>query len=86
MEQTQGERHPTIDKSASPKTKRRDLALYECGPLRFANAEDVYDRRVVFDHAVSLEKASDRERLEAVARALRGGSNPIPAYASRELA
>ncbi|MGB3552915.1 MAG: glycogen/starch/alpha-glucan phosphorylase [Candidatus Binatus sp.] len=32
---------------------------------------DSYDRHVVFDHAVSLEQASHRERFEAVARSLR---------------
>ena len=60
-----------METSASRKIEKRGLALYECGPLRFAKAEDIYDRRVVFDHAVSLEKASDRERFEAVARTLR---------------
>ena len=71
MARTQGERPSTMESSASRKIGRRDIALYECGPLRFANADDIYDRRVVFDHAVSLEKASDRERFEGVARALR---------------
>ena len=60
-----------MEKPASPKTGARSLALYECGPLRFTDTEDLYDRHVVFDHAVSLEKAGDRERFEAVARALR---------------
>ena len=44
--------------------------LYECG-LISATGTDNYDRHVVFDHAVSLEKANHRERFEAVARALR---------------
>jgi starch phosphorylase len=71
MARTQGERPSTMESSASRKIARRDIALYECGQLRFADADDIYDRRVVFDHAVSLEKASDRERFEGVARALR---------------
>jgi starch phosphorylase len=56
---------------ASRKATTNGLALYECGPLRFSGSDGVYDRHVVFDHAVSLENASDRERFEAVARALR---------------
>src|SRR4029453_9418268 len=33
--------------------------------------QDSYDRHLVFDHAVSLASASQRERFEAVARSLR---------------
>src|SRR4051794_2869502 len=43
---------------------------YECGPLHF-DGDDNYDRHLVFDHAVALEQASQRERFEAVARSLR---------------
>ena len=57
-------------KPVSKKTDTEPLELYECGPLRFTGADN-YDRHVVFDHAVSLEHASERERFEAVARALR---------------
>jgi glycogen phosphorylase len=57
-------------KPASRKTDIDPLESYECGPLRFTDT-DSYDRHVVFDHAVSLETASERERFEAVARALR---------------
>jgi starch phosphorylase len=46
------------------------LAPFECGPLRFTDTDN-YDRHVVFDHAISLEHASERERFEAVARSLR---------------
>jgi starch phosphorylase len=46
------------------------LERYKCGPLPFTG-NDSYDRHVVFDHAVSLESASDRERFDGVARALR---------------
>jgi starch phosphorylase len=54
----------------SKQQSKRQLALYECGPLSFAGTDN-YDRHVVFDHAVALERASQRERFEAVARALR---------------
>ena len=46
------------------------LKRYECGPLRFDD-EDYYDRHLVFDHVVSHEKASARERFEAMARSIR---------------
>src|SRR5215469_3980090 len=48
----------------------QDLARYRCGSLAVGQT-DSYDRHVVFDHAVRLEEASQRERFEAVARALR---------------
>jgi glycogen phosphorylase len=71
MARTPGKGLAKMEKPTSLKAGAQSLAFYECGPLRFANAEDIYDRRVVFDHAISLEKASDRERFEGVARALR---------------
>ncbi len=46
------------------------LKQYECGPIDFPGT-DLYDRHVVFDHAVRLEGASQRSRFEAVARSLR---------------
>src|SRR3954454_10095495 len=51
-------------------TKSRPLEQYEHGPFRFAG-KDYYDRHLVFDHAVTVEEASQRERFEAVARSLR---------------
>jgi starch phosphorylase len=60
-------------RTRKPASRRADsdpLELYECGPLRFTDTDN-YDRHVVFDHAVSLETASERERFEAVARVLR---------------
>ena len=49
-------------------TKTADsLKRYECGPLRFDD-EDYYDRHLVFDHVVPLERASARDRFEAMAR------------------
>src|SRR5687768_14160367 len=43
------------------------------GDVRFGDNgnNDAYDRHLVFDHVVSVEQASQRERFEAVARSLR---------------
>lgn len=51
-------------------TTALNLEQYECGELQFRDA-DIYDRHVVFDHAVRLENASQRDRFEAVSLALR---------------
>src|SRR5439155_3529715 len=58
-----------MGKTAAPKK----LKQYECGPFRFTDKADLdhYDRHLVFDHVVSMENASQRERFEAVARSLR---------------
>ena len=52
---------------------RNQLKQYENGALRFTDREDFdeYDRHLVFDHVVSEQDASQRERFEAVARSLR---------------
>ncbi len=52
---------------------RNQLKQYENGTLRFTDREDFdeYDRHLVFDHVVSEQDASQRERFEAVARSLR---------------
>lgn len=49
------------------------LKQYECGPFSFSDREnlDYYDRHLVFDHVVTLENASQRERFEAAARSVR---------------
>ncbi|MBV8360412.1 MAG: glycogen/starch/alpha-glucan phosphorylase, partial [Deltaproteobacteria bacterium] len=57
-------------KSDSKQTGAELIALYQRGPLSFTDTYN-YDRHVVFDHAVSMENASARERFEAVARVLR---------------
>jgi starch phosphorylase len=51
----------------------KKVKQYECGPFQFTDkiARELYDRHLVFDHSVSLEKAGQRERFEAVARSLR---------------
>jgi starch phosphorylase len=46
------------------------LARYECDGFRFPD-RDYYDRHVVFDHAIGIEAATQRERFEAVARTIR---------------
>ena len=46
------------------------LERYECGPFRFAG-DEYYDRHLVFDHVVAQEKASTRQRFEAMASAIR---------------
>jgi glycogen phosphorylase len=51
-------------------TKSSPLKQYENGQFRFAG-NDYYDRHLVFDHAVAVEDASQRERFEAVASSLR---------------
>jgi starch phosphorylase len=52
---------------------QNQLKQYENGALRFTDGEDFdeYDRHLVFDHVVSEQEASQRERFEAVARSLR---------------
>src|SRR5262245_21376381 len=52
-------------------TASKKLAQYECGAFKFKDGNDVYDRHLLFDHAVSVAEASQRERFEAVARSLR---------------
>jgi len=50
--------------------RNESIAHYECGLIN-PTGIDNYDRHVVFDHAVLLEKANHRERFDAVARSLR---------------
>ena len=51
----------------------KEMKQYECGGFRFTDVAhpDNYDRHLVFDHVVSAEQATQRERFEAVARTLR---------------
>jgi glycogen phosphorylase len=68
--------HRTIPKREKPMIKTsvaKKLKQYECGAFRFSDKADLdyYDRHLVFDHVVSVENASQRERFEAVARSLR---------------
>src|SRR5436190_9938662 len=48
------------------------LSQYECGPIQFhGDANALYERHLIFDHAVTTKKATPRERFEAVARSVR---------------
>ena len=51
----------------------QSLRQYECGPFRFSDKTDLdyYDRHLIFDSAIPMEKAGQRERFEAIARSLR---------------
>src|SRR4051812_28054157 len=51
-------------------TKKSPVAQYESDGFRFPE-QDYYDRHLVFDHVVRMDKATQRERFEAVARSLR---------------
>jgi glycogen phosphorylase len=52
---------------------QKTVKAYEYSGYRFADAEnhDYYDRHLIMDHAVSMEKASQRQRFEALARSIR---------------
>src|SRR5258708_7746563 len=68
---TPNETKGKLGKSILPEiSSTQDLRLYRCGPLQVGRT-DSYDSHLLLDHAVSLEKASHRERFEAVARSLR---------------
>jgi glycogen phosphorylase len=54
----------------SKQTGKELIGHYQRGPLSFTDTSN-YDRHVVFDHAVSMETASARQRFEGVARVLR---------------
>jgi starch phosphorylase len=60
----------TAGKPISDEVDGNALKRYRSDPLRVGET-DSYDRHLVLDHAVSLEKANHRERFEAVARSLR---------------
>ncbi|HEY3395295.1 MAG TPA: glycogen/starch/alpha-glucan phosphorylase [Lacipirellulaceae bacterium] len=54
----------------NPKKKTKAVARIEAG-VTDATGPDSYDRHLMFDHVVSKQDASQRERFEAVARTLR---------------
>jgi starch phosphorylase len=48
------------------------LKQYGCGPVPFAGADNgLYERHLLFDNVTALERASGRDRFEAVARSVR---------------
>src|SRR5437588_1615236 len=69
---------PTARTVSSPSTKTKAdgmteiLKQYECGPVPLERDPDAaFRRHLVFDHMVEPEKASTRQKFQAVARALR---------------
>src|SRR5215208_389376 len=62
-----------MSKTATPKSAPKSLKQYECNGFHFTgkDRQDFYDRHLVFDHGVTMENASQRERFEAVALSLR---------------
>jgi starch phosphorylase len=61
-----------MPKTSTPKTPKQPKK-YDRAAFRLSDTPDgdLYDRHLIFDHVVSLENASQRERFEAVARSLR---------------
>jgi glycogen phosphorylase len=51
----------------------KSVKAYEYSGFRFADSEnhDYYDRHLTLDHVVSMEKATQRQRFEALARSIR---------------
>jgi starch phosphorylase len=48
------------------------LRQYGCGPVKFTGTDNaLYERHLIFDHAVNLPAAGSRERFEAFARSVR---------------
>src|SRR4051812_27843042 len=48
------------------------LKQYGCGPVEFTGSDSaLYERHLLFDHAVKLTAAGARERFDAVARSVR---------------
>ena len=48
------------------------LTQYGCGPIRFEGTENaLYERHLLFDHAIAVAKATPRDRFEAVASSVR---------------
>src|SRR5438034_10054144 len=61
---------PQIAKASDGTAKL--LRQYGCGPIEFSGTDEaLYERHLVFDHAVKVEAATARERFEALARSVR---------------
>lgn len=53
-------------------TESELLKQYGCGPVQFAGtANGLYERHLIFDNVIALEKTGARERFEAIARSVR---------------
>src|SRR5450755_4551295 len=62
--------------TAKPQVLRDPATLigtqYGCGPVHFAGTDEgLYERHLLFDNVVDLERATARDRFEAVARSVR---------------
>lgn len=68
------------DQSMENESNLENLKQYECGQWSFSDTERLehYDRHLVFDHAVTVEEASQRERFEALARDARHMTSRTP--------
>src|SRR5437762_7483747 len=61
---------PQIAKASDGTAKL--LRQYGCGPIEFSGTDEaLYERHLIFDHAVKVEAATARERFEALARSVR---------------
>src|SRR6266576_1241013 len=55
-----------------PQNITKLLEQYGCGEIRFTGTDNAfYERHLLFDNAIDLERATARDRFEAVARSLR---------------
>ncbi|HYH69057.1 MAG TPA: hypothetical protein VD866_30460, partial [Urbifossiella sp.] len=58
--------------AAAAKNPLEILQAYGCGSIPFSGGNDgLYERRLVFDHAIEPNKATPREQFEALAAAVR---------------
>jgi len=58
--------------AAAPKNPLEILQEYGCGSIPFSGGNDgLYERRLVFDHAIESAAATSREQFEALAAAVR---------------
>ncbi|MBV9034900.1 MAG: glycogen/starch/alpha-glucan family phosphorylase, partial [Acidobacteriaceae bacterium] len=73
----QGQRDSIISAKAATNHLLPDAATlidtqYGCGPVRFAGtSEALYERHLLFDDVVDLDRATARDRFEALARSVR---------------
>jgi starch phosphorylase len=63
-------RDVTAQPAPIPADPHPELRRFECGPFRFRDP-DLSDRHLMFDTAVDVGRAHDRQRFEALARSIR---------------
>ena len=55
-----------------PHISERLSKQYGCGPIRFEGNENaLYERHLLFDHAIAVADATPRDRFEAAASSVR---------------